>query len=94
MIIWIRAFPRTFSPPVLHGYGNSGAFQESNASWDRPSVPTGPTLGDSKANRPSGGKPDWYRIISDQDNKPGSKPRHYGASDDDEVVFKAHAIPS
>jgi hypothetical protein len=74
-------------PTLLHGYGSSGAFQETNVSWDRPSVPSGPALGDSRANRPTGGKPDWYRIISDQDNKSGAKAKHYGGSSEDEVSF-------
>jgi hypothetical protein len=61
---------------IVYRYGNSGAFQETSESWDRPSVPTGPSLGDGRANRPTGGKPDWYRMISDKGNR---SPRREGA---------------
>ncbi len=65
-----------------HGYGNSGAFQEASESWERPSVPSGPSLGDGRASRPTGGKPDWYRIISENDNKnakqDGARSKIYG----------------
>jgi hypothetical protein len=57
-------------------YGDSGAFQETSESWDRPSVPTGPALGEGTGRRPSGGKPDWYQMITDIDTK---TTRHAGA---------------
>jgi hypothetical protein len=62
--------------PPLHGYGNSGAFQEASESWERPPVPTGPALGEGRTSRPTGGQPDWYRMIWDKQNKSTS---HDGA---------------
>jgi hypothetical protein len=56
-------------PTIVSRYGNPGAFQEPSESWDRPSVPTGPSLGDGRTSRPTGGKPDWYRMISDKQHK-------------------------
>ena len=81
----------TPSSNVLHGYLDSGAFQETSESWDRPSVPTGPALGEGRANKPTGGKPDWYRMISDKDNRVAK----YGSarSKNDESVYEVPIPP-
>ncbi len=75
----------TVAPHALHGYENSGAFQEASEAWDRPSVPTGPSLGDGRSCKATGGKPDWYRMITDNDIKStkqqdGVRAKIYGSS--------------
>ncbi len=81
------------TPPstVPHGYLDSGAFQENSESWDRPSVPTGPSLGDSK---PTGGKPDWYQMISDKDIKVAKYGISRSKSDESsyQVTFPAYEM--
>eukprot|EP00292_Cryptomonas_paramecium_P006348 CAMPEP_0113700502 /NCGR_PEP_ID=MMETSP0038_2-20120614/24001_1 /TAXON_ID=2898 /ORGANISM="Cryptomonas paramecium" /LENGTH=486 /DNA_ID=CAMNT_0000624183 /DNA_START=21 /DNA_END=1478 /DNA_ORIENTATION=- /assembly_acc=CAM_ASM_000170 len=73
--------------PVLYGYGNSGAFQESEESWDRPSVPMGPAFGDTRMKRSSsGGKPDWYRMLSNVDGK--ARPDSISHNGEEEEISK------
>ncbi len=66
-----ESLPRSASSNSLHGYGHLGAFQDINSFWDRPQAPQAPSgpsaTADLKAVRPTGGKPDWYNMISDQD---------------------------
>ncbi len=54
---------------ATHSFGNSRAFQNTSDAWERSSEFFGLSLGDSKADRPKGGKPDWYGIISHKDKR-------------------------